>query len=223
MDFLERSRQATSVSKSKQPSGSSPAQSSKPFTHSGQPKTPPEYLQRQKEIKSRYSLTNLKKRLSNNDVNAIVESSHYPKFCFSQSNILTSTTSFAFCASSDFANQKGFAAAVTRQYPALQNLQTMILTRLPPGSLIACFDHSTKKFIYNLVTKRKFFHRSSYDTLQMSLLAMKRHMARHNIREIGIPRLGSGYDKLHWPTVFSLLYQTFSDSNIKIIIFQPSR
>ena len=99
----------------------------------------------------------------------------------------------------------------------------MALKRPPPESLIACYDHSTKKLTYNLVTKRKLFHRSNYDTLQMSLLAMKRHMERHTIKEIGIPRLGSGYDKLHWPTVFSLLYRTFPDLNIKIILFQPNR
>ena len=223
LDSLERHRQTTSHSTMMQSSGPSPVHSSRPSTHSGQFETPPEYLRRQKEVKARYSLTNLKKRLSNNDVNAIVASTNYPKFCFSQSNILSTNTSFAYCGSSDLANYTGLAAAVSRRYPAVQNLHKVTLTRPPPGSLIACYDHSTNKFIYNLVTKRKFFHRSSYDTLQMSLLAMKRHMERHNITEIGLPRLGNGYDKLHWPTVFSLLYQIFFNSNIKIVIFQPIR
>ena len=120
LDPVEHSRQATSVSKSMQPFGSSPAQNSKPFTHSGQPKTPPEYLQRQKETKSRYSRTILKKkRLSNNGINAFVESPIYRQFCFSQSNILTTTTSFAYCTSSDFANPTGLDAAVTRHYSVL--------------------------------------------------------------------------------------------------------
>ena len=43
----------------------------------------------------------------------------------------------------------------------------------------------------------------------MSLLAMKSHMERNNIREIAFPRFDSGYDKLHWPTVFSLSYHIF--------------
>ena len=223
LESLERHRQTTSHSTMMQPSGSSPVQSKQLFTQSGYSETPPEYLRRQKEIKSRYSLKNLKKRLSNNDINAIVASSHYPKFCFSQSHILSTVSSFAYGGSSDFAHHTGLAAAVTRNYPALQNLHKMTPTGPPPGSLIAYFDHSTKKFIYNLVTKRKFFHRSNYDTLQMSLLAMKSHMERNNIREIAIPRLGSGYDKLHWPTVFSLIYQIFSNSNVQIVIFQPTR
>ena len=192
-----------------QASGSSPVLSQQSLTHSGQPVTPPEYLKRQKEVKSRYYLKNLKKRLSSNDVNAIVASSHYPKFCFSQSIILSTVTSFANCGSSDFANHTGLVGAIHRHYPALYNLQHLTRARPQPGSLIACYDHLTKKFIYILVTKRKFFHPSSYGNLQLSLFAMKRHMERYNIHEIGIPRLGNGYDKLHWPTVFSLFYQTF--------------
>ena len=72
LDSLELPKQVTSLSTMMQPSGSSSVQNSKPFMHSGHPETPPEYLQRQKEIKSRYPLTNLKTRLSNHDVNAIV-------------------------------------------------------------------------------------------------------------------------------------------------------
>ena len=62
------------------------------FRHSVQ-STPPGYSERQKEVKKRYSLKSLQKRLSNkNDLNAITESSVHPQFCFPQSNILTATT-----------------------------------------------------------------------------------------------------------------------------------
>ena len=52
------------------------------FRHSAQ-STPPGYSERQKEVRKRYSLKSLQKRLSNkNDVNAVIESSVHPKFCF---------------------------------------------------------------------------------------------------------------------------------------------
>ena len=61
----------------------------------------------EKEVKKRYSSKNLQKRLSkHNDVNAVIESSVHPKFCFSQSNILTATTHIAHCVSADFSGQK---------------------------------------------------------------------------------------------------------------------
>ena len=52
------------------------------FRHSAQ-STPPGYSERQKEVKKRYSLKSSQKRLSiKNDVNAVIESSVHPKFCF---------------------------------------------------------------------------------------------------------------------------------------------
>ena len=52
------------------------------FRHSAQ-STPPGYSERQKEVKKRYSLKSLQKRLSNkNDVNAVIESSVHPKIFF---------------------------------------------------------------------------------------------------------------------------------------------
>ena len=72
------------------------------FRHSAQ-STPPGYTERQKEVKKRYPPTIFQKHLSKHkDVNAVIESSVHPKFCFSQLNILTATTCKAHCVSSDF-------------------------------------------------------------------------------------------------------------------------
>ena len=117
---------------------------------SGQPVTAPEYLQRQKEIKSRYSLKNLKKRLSSNDVNAIFASSHCPKFCFSQSNILSTVTPFAYCGSSSICKSHRLSRCCTSSLSSPRNFAT-------PGSLIECYDHDSKKIIYTLVKKQNFF------------------------------------------------------------------
>ena len=82
------------------------------FRHSAQ-STPHGYSERQKEVKKRYSLKSLQKRLSNkNDVNAVIESNVHPKFCFSQSNILSATTCIAHWVSSDFAMGKGLASTI---------------------------------------------------------------------------------------------------------------
>ena len=59
------------------------------------------------------------------------------------------------------------------------------------------------------MTKRQFFHKPNYATLEFSLQALKRHLKRLNIYELAIPKLGCGYDQLHWPTVFFPLIQSF--------------
>ena len=93
------------------------------FWHSMQ-STPPGYSERRKEAKKRYSLKNLQERLiKHNDVNAVIESSVYLKFRFSQSNILTTTTCIAHCLSSDFALGKKRAPAFACSYLELQQMR----------------------------------------------------------------------------------------------------
>ena len=157
------------------------------FKHSAQ-STPPGYSERQKGVRKHYSWKNLKKRLSSkNDVNAVIDSSVQPKFCISQSNILTATTCIAHCVSSDFAIGKGLASALACSYPELQQMRKLSSTLFPPGSLIAYFDQDNHIYLYNLVTKRRFFHRPTYETLELSLQALKQHLKRHNKQELAIP------------------------------------
>ena len=79
----------------------------------------------------------------------------------------------------------------------------------PPGSLVTYFDQQHQRFIYNLVTKRRFFHKSTYETLELSLQALTQHLKRHDFPEPTFPKLGCGYDQLHWPTVFFNYIQSF--------------
>ena len=106
------------------------------FRHSAQ-SMPPGYSERQKEVRKRYSLKSLQKCLSNkNDVNAVIESSVHPKFCFSQSNFLTATTCISHCVSSDFAVGKGLASTIACCYLELQELRKLPTNNFPPGSLV---------------------------------------------------------------------------------------
>ena len=89
---------------------------------------PPVYSERQKEVRKRFSLKNLQKRSSkHNDVNAVIETSVPPKFCFSQSKILRATTCIAHCVSSDFAMGKSLASTIACCYPELQELRNVSL------------------------------------------------------------------------------------------------
>ena len=193
------------------------------FRHSTQ-STPPEYSERQKEVEKRYSLKNLLKCLSkHNDVNAVIESSVHPKFCFSQSKVLTPATCIAHCVSSDSAMGKGLASTIACCTLELQELRKFPIDNLPPGPLVTYFDQQNQRFIYNLLTRRRFFHKHTYETLELSLHALKQHSKRLNTPELAFPGLGCGYDQLHWPTVFSILFKIFSGSSTTITLFRPSR
>ena len=141
---------------------------------------------------------------------------------FSQSNISTATC-IAHCVSSDFAMGKGLASAIACCYCVLQELRKLPIDNFPPISLVTYFDQEHQRFIYNLVTKRRFFDKPTYGTLELSLQALKQHLKRHTIQKLAIPKHGCGYDQLHWPTVFSILSKVFSGSNLTITVYQPRR
>ena len=104
---------------------------------------------------------------------------------------------------------KRLASTIACCYPELQALRNLPRNNSPPGSLVTYFDQQRQRFIYNLVTKGQFFHRTTFETLELSLQALEQHLKRHNIQELAIPKLGCGYDQLHWPTVFSILFNVF--------------
>ena len=116
---------------------------------------------------------------------------------------------------------KGLASTVTCCYPELQELRKLPINKFPPGSLVTYFNQQHQRFFYNLVAKRRFFHKRTYETLELSLQALKQHLKRPNIRDLAIPKLGCGYDQL--PTVFLIFFKVFSGSNLTIRIFQPIR
>ena len=118
---------------------------------------------------------------------------------------------------------KGLASTIACCYPDLQELRKLPKNSFPPGSLVTYFDQQHQRFIYNLVTKGRFFQKPTYETLEQSLQTLKQHLKRHNIQKLAIPKLGCGYDQLHWPKVFSILFNVFSGSNLFITIFQPIR
>ena len=175
-----------------------------------------------KQVKHRYDLRLLPQRQSPSGNMEALEFDGYPHFCFTNENILETQHSFAHCISADFAMQRGLAFAVACRYPALKSFRTQC-QELPPGSLVTYFDPTRKRYIYNLITKSSFFHKPTYEALQLSLIALRRHMERHNIRTLSVPKLGCGLDNLHWPTVFSLIFQIFSGTNILLTLHQPQR
>ena len=193
---------ATSVSSSSALSGARPTAPDKPTAPSNT-----------KPVTHRYNFRNLPQRQSPSGNMEALEFEGHPNFCLTNENILETQHSFAHCISADFAMQRGLAFAVARRYPVLKSFRTTC-QELPPGSLVTYFDPTRKRYIYNLITKSRFFHKPTYETLQLSLIALRRHMERHNVRTLSVPKLGCGLDHLHWTIVFSLIFQIFSGTNI---------
>ena len=129
--------------------------------------------------------------------------------------IVHSPTSLAHCVSSDFQMKKGLARSVFLSYPNIKYIAQR-RPRLPIGSVFAYFDFNEKRFIFNLVTKRRFFEKPTYKALADALENLKFLIQKYELDRIILPKLGCGLDKLDENKVFTIITKTFEEIPIKI-------
>jgi O-acetyl-ADP-ribose deacetylase (regulator of RNase III) len=73
--------------------------------------------------------------------------------------------------------------------------------------------------IYYLITKEKYFHKPTYESLESCLVAMRNDMIRYQITKLKIPKLGCGLDKLDWDRVKALIIAVFEHTTIHIQVW----
>ena len=69
------------------------------------------------------------------------------------------------------------------------------------------------------VTKEKYFHKPTYKTLQLSLVAMRDNCLSHGVTSLSMPRIGCGLDGLQWYKVRNIIGQVFQDTNINVTVY----
>ena len=77
---------------------------------------------------------------------------------------------------------------------------------------------SQKRYIYHLITKQKFHNKPTFGTLRASLERLRTHAEENGVRQISMPCIGSGLDKLEWKVVRQPIEDTFRTSPVAIIV-----
>jgi hypothetical protein len=72
--------------------------------------------------------------------------------------------------------------------------------------------------VFNLVTKRKCWHKPTYDSLREALESMKEQLDFLGATKLAMPKIGCGLDKLSWPQVYDIICEVFEDMDILIVI-----
>ena len=125
-------------------------------------------------------------------------------------------TTIAHCISADAKMSKRFAEKANHRVNGLrehcQNAKHIA------GSALPYWDPESNSFIYNLVTKSKFFKKSTPDNLRISLEVMWGHALFNNFTNTSLPKIGCGPEKLQWTDVSKLIQDTFIYSGIQIQI-----
>ena len=72
--------------------------------------------------------------------------------------------------------------------------------------------------VLNLVTKRVYWSKPTYETFTMAIKDMKRLTIEHGINKIAMPQVGAGLDRLSWAKNREIIKDVFMDTDIEILV-----
>jgi len=128
------------------------------------------------------------------------------------------------CIAEDAHMGAGIALQFRNKYPGMQ----AYIRRMKPkvGDIVVYFATRAKgdsedRIIVNLVTKKTSWDKPTYRSLEEALNKLEewqRKTENPEVRYLGMPRIGSGLDKLHWDKVHEMIERIFYYSVVSINI-----
>ena len=118
---------------------------------------------------------------------------------------------FAHCISGDFALGAGIAVKFNELYNMRKKLKNTV--DYIHDNCAILIDN-----VFNLVTKRKYYHKPTYASLRESLEDMIETIETLEIEKIAMPMIGCGLDKLDWDIVKEIIEDVFEDIDIEILV-----
>ena len=112
---------------------------------------------------------------------------------------------------------RGFADFLSHRNPGLRSRCRK--ARLFMGQVYPFWDSTGKRYIYNLVTKKRFCNKPNLSTLSKKLEAMKTHANTNDVSTIAVPKLGCGLDQMNWREVVKLLRDVFAYAEVQIVVY----
>lgn len=83
---------------------------------------------------------------------------------------------------------------------------------------VAVLEHEGR-FIYYLVTKKYSNEKPLLSDLVSSLKKMRDHCVASGVKQLAMPRIGCGLDRLDWRRVKPKIEEIFSDLDIRITVY----
>ena len=124
----------------------------------------------------------------------------------------------AHCISGDFALGAGVAKQITEAFnmrAALRSMWGEDSAMSGQWSVPCCLPVGN---VFNLVTKERYFHKPTLDSLRTALEEMARYAENMRVAKIAMPKIGCGLDKLSWDDVAPMIRDIFEDTDIEIMV-----
>ncbi len=120
------------------------------------------------------------------------------------------------CISSDFA----LGAGIAKTFAAMGVKQKLCVKfpKLWEGRGYCLFVEVNGVIVANLVTKQRYFHKPTLETLRQSLEDLREQAAERNLKKLAMPKIGCGLDKLKWEDVSTAIKEIFGETDIEILV-----
>ena len=125
----------------------------------------------------------------------------------------------AHCISADFGMGKGIVVEFNKRFDMKRKLQNKYPDYINEWHRRKwTFNCILEDRVFNLITKERYFHKPTYDSLYGALNLMKFISLQHNIQKIAMPIIGCGLDRLQWDKVSKIIQEIFEDTDIEILV-----
>ncbi|PZM63810.1 macro domain-containing protein [Paenibacillus dendritiformis] len=118
----------------------------------------------------------------------------------------------AHCISSDAKMGAGIAVEFKKRFKLASLLETAKHSPLKIGT---CYKVGRA---LNLVTKAKYWHKPTYESLTQAVVSMRVVCLEEGITVLAMPQIGCGLDKLQWGRVREIIKDVFADTDIEIVV-----
>lgn len=120
------------------------------------------------------------------------------------------------CISSDFALGAGIAKAFAQMGVKRQLCEEY--QRDWAGRGYCLVTKTNGVVVGNLVTKERYFHKPTLETLRQALEDFREQMIKMKINKIAMPKIGCGLDRLDWADVKNVIREVFETTDLEILV-----
>lgn len=120
------------------------------------------------------------------------------------------------CISSDFA----LGAGIAKAFAAL-GVKKQLCEKYPmqwQGRGYCLFTETNGVTVGNLVTKQRYFHKPTLETLRQALDDFCAQALEKGLQRIAMPKIGCGLDKLDWDDVKIIIQEVFVSTDLEILV-----
>lgn len=117
----------------------------------------------------------------------------------------------AHCIASDLKMGAGIAVDFQRKFGLRGAIMNASKDLTSPTCVLA-------NRVFNLITKKTSHGKPTYASVRVALRKMRQIIENKNIKEVAMPRIGCGLDRLVWPKVKEIIQEVFEGCDVNITV-----